>query len=90
MCVHAPYVTQYKWGYLHEALEVDGAHKTELLFTPAIDQVLHAIFLIQIAESDPPALHEVIADKAGFHLTTGEPRIPSNLRLLPLPTGSSP
>jgi hypothetical protein len=54
--VHAPYATQHKWGYLHEALEVDGAHKTELLFTPAIDQVIHAIFLKQSAESDPQAL----------------------------------
>ena len=35
--VHAPYATKYQWGYLHEALEVDGAHRTELLFTPAID-----------------------------------------------------
>ena len=83
--VHAPYDTRYKWGYLHEALEVDGENKTELLFTPAIDQDIHAIFLKQIADSDPHALHVVIADQAGFHLTTGDVRIPSNLRLLPLP-----
>ena len=31
--VHAPYATKYQWGYLHEALEVDGAHRAELLFT---------------------------------------------------------
>lgn len=31
--VHAPYKTTYQWGYLHEALEVDGEHKVELLFT---------------------------------------------------------
>ena len=83
--VHAPYATRYKWGYLHEALEVDGENKTELLFTPAIDQDIHAIFLKQIADSDPHALHVVIADQAGFHLTTGDARIPNNLRLLPLP-----
>src|SRR5688572_744586 len=25
--VHVPYATRYQWGYLHEALEVDGEHK---------------------------------------------------------------
>jgi transposase len=83
--VHASYATRYKWGYLHEALEVDGACKTELLFTPAIDRDIHALFLKQISRSDPQALHIVIADQAGFHLPEADPRIPTNLRLLPLP-----
>ncbi len=83
--VHAPYATRYQWGYLHEALEVDGAHRVELLFTPAIDRDIHAIFLQQIATSEPAALHVVIADQAGFHLPIADPRIPGNLRLLPLP-----
>lgn len=83
--VHAPYATKYKWGYLHEALEVDGAHQVELLFTPAIDQDIHALFLQQIATSDPQALHVVIADQAGFHLPVDDARLPANLRLLPLP-----
>lgn len=83
--VHAPYATRYQWGYLHEALEVDGAHACELLLTPAIDRDVHAIFLKQIADSDPTALHVVIADQAGFHLPSDDPRIPPNLRLLPLP-----
>ena len=83
--VHAPYATRYQWGYLHEALEVDGENKAELLFTPAIDQDIHAIFLHQIAAADPAALHVVIQDQAGFHLRTGDARLPANLRLLPLP-----
>lgn len=83
--VHAPYLTRYKWGYLHEALEVDGANRVELLFTPAIDQDIHALFLRQIAASDPTALHVVIADQAGFHLPEDDVRLPENLRLLPLP-----
>ena len=33
--IHVPYATRYQWGYLHEAMEVDGANKLELLFTPA-------------------------------------------------------
>ena len=83
--VHAPYATKYKWGYLHEALEVDGAHASELLFTPAIDRDIHALFLRQIADSDPAVLHIVIQDQAGFHLPAADPRLPANLRLLPLP-----
>ena len=83
--VHAPYATRYKWGYLHEALEVDGTNATQLLFTPAIDRDIHALFLKQIADADPQSLHVVIADQAGFHLPVADPRIPANVRLLPLP-----
>lgn len=83
--VQAPYATRYKWGYLHEALEVDGTHATQLLFTPAIDRDIHALFLKQIADADPQSLHVVIADQAGFHLPVDDPRIPANVRLLPLP-----
>jgi len=83
--VHAPYATRYQWGYLHEALEVDGAYATQLLFTPVIDRDIHALFLKQIADCDPQALHVVIADQAGFHLPVDDARIPANLRLLPLP-----
>ena len=60
-------------------------HACELLLTPAIDRDIHAFFFHQIAESDPSALHVVIADQAGFHLPVGDERIPTNLRLLPLP-----
>ena len=83
--VHAPYATKYQWGYLHEALEVDGDNRVELLFTPAIDRDIHALFLQQIADSDPKALHVVIQDQAGFHLPIDDARLPKNLRLLPLP-----
>jgi transposase len=86
--VHAPYATRYEWGYLHEALEVDGDHKMELLFTPAIDQDLHAVFLRQIGESDPAARHVIIQDQAGFHLRATDPRLPANVRLVPLPAYS--
>ncbi|MFM8334027.1 MAG: hypothetical protein ACKODK_00565, partial [Opitutaceae bacterium] len=52
----------------HEALEVDGANRVELLFTPTIDQDVHAAFLRQISETDPAARHIIIQDQAGFHL----------------------
>ena len=83
--VHAPYATRYQWGYLHEAMEVDGANRLELLFTPCIDQDVHALFLQQLSATEPAALHLVIQDQAGFHLPENDPRLPKNLRLLPLP-----
>ena len=83
--VHAPYKTTYQWGYLHEALEVDGEHKVELLFTPIINQDVHAVFLTQIAQSDPNALHVVVMDQAGFHMKPEDGRVPANIRVLPLP-----
>ena len=83
--VHAPYKTTYQWGYLHEAMEVDGAHKVELLFTPSINQDVHAVFLKQIAESDPDSLHVVVMDQAGFHMKQEDGRVPANIRVLPLP-----
>lgn len=64
--------------YLH-------ANASELLLTPLIDRDTHAIFPKQIADSDSSALHVVIADQAGWHLPQDDSRIPSNLRLLPLP-----
>jgi transposase len=83
--VQAPYATRYQWGYLHEAMEVDGASRLELLFTPCIDQEVHALFLQQLAATEPAALHIVIQDQAGFHLPPGDSRLPRNLRVLPLP-----
>jgi hypothetical protein len=42
-------------------------------------------FLWQIAASDPEAVHVVIWDNAGFHQKPGDPSIPPNVRILPLP-----
>jgi transposase len=83
--VHAPYKTTYKWGYLHEALEVDGKHSVELRFTPAINQDIHSVFLGQISEADPGSLHVVVMDQAGFHMKQCDARVPENIRILPLP-----
>ena len=83
--VHAPYATRYQWGYLHEALEVDGDNRLELLFTPYIDQDVHTLFLQQLAAVEPAALHVVIQDQAGFHLPANDARLPPNVRVLSLP-----
>jgi transposase len=57
----------------------------ELLFTAVVNQDAHAVFLKQIAESDPQALHVVIMDQAGFHMQEKDRRIPSSVRVVPLP-----
>jgi transposase len=72
-------------GYLHEALEVDGKHSVKLLFTPAINQDIHSVFLRQITEADPGSQHVVVMDQAGFHMKQGDARVPENIRILPLP-----
>lgn len=86
--VHAPYATKYQWGYLYEALEVDGANRIELLFAPRVGKDVSTLFLEQISQTDPAALHVVVWDQAGFHPRDGEPGLPENVRLLPLPAYS--
>lgn len=81
----APYATRYQWGYLHEALEIDGQNASEFLFTPTVRKDISGMFLRQIGETDPEALHIVIWDQAGFHRREGEKHVPGNVRVLPLP-----
>jgi transposase len=83
--VHAPYVTKYQWGYIYEALEVDGENSIELFFSPRVGKDVSNLFLEQIAQSDPEALHLLVWDGAGFHPKDGELGVPANVRLLPLP-----
>ena len=49
---------------------ISGKHLHKKFYTPD--------FLQQIADSDPESLHVVIADQAGFHLRTGDERLPNN------------
>jgi hypothetical protein len=65
--VHAPWATRYQWGYLYEALEIDGAHASEFFFVPTVDKAISAAFLRQIGELDAKTLHVVICDNAGLH-----------------------
>jgi transposase len=83
--VYAPYATRYQWGYLHEALEVDGQNRSEFLFMPTVCKDISNIFLKQISEVEPEALHLVIWDGAGFHPLDGETGVPANVRLIKLP-----
>ncbi len=83
--VLAPYKTNYKWGYIYEALELDGENKFERLVVPAVDLEVSRMFLRQIGESDPGSTHVVIWDNAGFHPAPDDKNLPENVRLLPLP-----
>src|ERR1700712_2660094 len=63
--VTAPYQTKYVWGYLHSALEVDGLHGAQALFSSSVNLETSGRFLTQIAASDPLAQHVIIWDQAG-------------------------
>jgi hypothetical protein len=83
--VTAPYQTKYTWGYLHSALEVDGQHAAQALFSSSVNLETSGKFLEQIAQSDPQAQHVVIWDQAGFHPRAGHPTVPAGVHLLSLP-----
>ena len=82
-----PAQQKYEWGYIYGALDVvEGGG--EFCYMPSVNLDLVAIFLNQIADSDPDAEHVVIWDNAGFHYRPGDPRLPERVHLLPLPAYS--
>ena len=53
--------------------------------TPNIVQDVHAVFLKQIAESDPDAQRVVLMDQAEFYMQVEDEWIPANTRVKLLP-----
>lgn len=87
---HRPVVPtqqKYEWGFVYGAVAV-GLSRTAFLLTETMDQPHSLHFYRQISASDPAAIHVLIQDGAGFHLPDGDPRLPDNVRLLPLPAYS--
>lgn len=87
---HRPVVPtqqKYQWGFVYGAVGV-GLSRTQFLLTETLDQAQSQEFYRQIGSSDPAALHVLIQDGAGFHLSDGDPRLPDNVRILPLPAYS--
>ena len=82
---HTPNHTKYQWGYLYSALEVDGTHGAQALFTSSVNLETSGRFLLQLAQSDPAAQHVVIWDRAGFHPRAGHATIPAGVHVLSLP-----
>ena len=70
------------------ALEVDGAHGSQALFTSSVNLETSGKFLEQLAASDPASQHVVIWDQAGFHPRTGHETIPAGVHVLSLPAYS--
>lgn len=85
---YAPYHTKYQWGYLYSALEVDGAHGSQALFTSSVNLETSGKFLEQLVASDPASQHVVIWDRAGFHPRNGHEAIPAGVHVLSLPAYS--
>ena len=82
--VVVPRQLKYEWGYTYGALDcVSGA--AEFLHTNGVSLEASQCFLEQLAASDGGAQHVVIWDQAGFHQRPGDPRLPQNVHLLPLP-----
>ena len=76
--------TQYEWDYLYGSLEVTQgqAHFAHL---PTVNLGCDALYLEDLAASDPEAVHVVIRDNAGFHLRDGDARLPARVRIVSLP-----
>jgi len=83
--VTAPYQTKYDWGYLHSALELDGQHRAQALFSNGVNLETSGRFLEQIQQSDPAAQHVVIWDRAGFHPRQEGGQLPAGVHVLFLP-----
>ncbi len=55
------------------------------LLAKTLDHAHLGHFNSQIGESDPAAVHVLIQDGAGFHLTDGHQSLPDNVRIIALP-----
>ena len=84
MRVVVPHQQKYEWDYTYGAVEVTRAGSV-FCFQSTVNQECYQQFLQQISAYDPGAIHVVLQDGAGFHLSEDDPRVPSNVRLITLP-----
>lgn len=85
--VIAPVNRRFKWGYVFGAIEVAGSG-SEFLYTDGLGKEMDALFVNQIASSDPEKIHVIIGDGAGFHHKEGQDHgesLAQNVRILTLP-----
>ena len=76
--------TKYEWDYLYGSLEVTEG-QAHFLHLPTVNLGCDALYLEDLAASDPEAVHVVIRDNAGFHLRDGDARLPARVRIVALP-----
>jgi transposase len=79
---------RYEWGYVFGALELCGKSGAQFFHVDGVNQQVTAVFYRQLVQSDPHALHIVIADGAGFHLPDGHKLLPPQVRVITLPSYS--
>ena len=58
---------KYEWDYLYGSLEVT-AGQAHFAHLPTVSLGCDALYLEDLAASDPEVVHVVIRDNAGFHL----------------------
>lgn len=75
---------RYEWDYLHGSLEVTSG-EAHFCHVPQVNLRSDALYLADLAATDPGAVHVLIRDQAGFHLRDGDSRLPSNVRIIDLP-----
>lgn len=75
---------RYEWDYLHGSLEITTG-EAHFCHVPQVNLESDALYLADLAATDPQAVHVVIRDQAGFHLRDGDSRLPANVRIIDLP-----
>jgi transposase len=81
---HKSSLCRYEWQYVWAALQVGGGG-SEFFYSNKADQAVSAVFLRQISQRDPRAVHVVIWDGAGFHPDNDGPGVPDNVVLVRQP-----
>jgi transposase len=75
---------KYQWGYVSGAAEVLKG-EVQFLYLPTVSLDHSRLFIQQLVDTDPEAIHLVFWDQAGFHPKPDDPQLPEQVRLIPLP-----
>lgn len=75
---------EYDWQYVWAALQVGGGG-SEFFYSRHADKEVSGVFLKQISQRDPYAVHVVIWDGAGFHPNAKDSQVPDNVVLVKQP-----
>jgi transposase len=75
---------KYEWDYLYGSMEVTEGD-THFAQIAGVNLEWDQCYLENLAKQEPETVHILIRDQAGFHLRDGDPRLPSNIRIIDLP-----